>query len=70
MVLSILPMVALPLFISTVRNNGVISAKLGKVVLAAGIDTATVDLYGDGLVQLAMNDKTSAVLADNGGYQY
>ncbi|HRK96913.1 MAG TPA: filamentous hemagglutinin N-terminal domain-containing protein [Alphaproteobacteria bacterium] len=51
----------------TVRNNGVISAKLGKVVLAAGIDTATVDLYGDGLVQLAMNDKTSAVLADNGG---
>jgi len=35
-----------------VTNNGVITANLGKVALAAG-HTFTVDLYGDGMIQLA-----------------
>ncbi len=40
-----------------VANSGVITAKLGHVVLA-GAKTATVDLYGDGLLSL---DVTNAV---------
>lgn len=36
-----------------VSNSGVINAKLGRVALAGGKGTATVDLYGDGLVELA-----------------
>ncbi|MBX6324202.1 MAG: filamentous hemagglutinin N-terminal domain-containing protein, partial [Rhodospirillaceae bacterium] len=36
-----------------VENSGVIRARLGTVALAAG-NAATLDLYGDGLVQLAI----------------
>lgn len=35
-----------------VRNDGLIQARLGKVVLGAG-DAFTLDLYGDGLINLA-----------------
>lgn len=42
-----------------VANNGVINARLGKVALAAGDSTATVDLYGDGLVEFALDDAKS-----------
>src|SRR5271170_8104188 len=38
-----------------VANSGVITAKLGHVVLA-GAKTATVDLYGDGMVSLDVNN--------------
>jgi len=37
----------------SVRNDGVISARLGRVTLASG-DAFTVDLYGDQLVQFAV----------------
>jgi filamentous hemagglutinin family protein len=40
---------------SHVRNDGVIVARLGKVMLGAA-DTFTVDLYGDGLINLALSD--------------
>lgn len=50
-----------------VVNNGIITAKLGKVALAAGADKATVDLYGDGLVELALDDKASKALIENTG---
>lgn len=36
----------------TVRNNGVIVARMGKVALASGTST-TVDLYGDNLISIA-----------------
>ncbi|MDY0029072.1 MAG: right-handed parallel beta-helix repeat-containing protein [Pseudobdellovibrionaceae bacterium] len=51
----------------TVKNSGIIQANLGKVVLAAGNETATVDLYGDGLVSLAYTDKNDALLSENTG---
>ena len=38
-----------------VRNDGVIVARLGNVILGAA-DTFTVDLYGDGLINLALSD--------------
>tara|TARA_R110002124_G_scaffold233406_1_gene398725 strand:- start:87356 stop:92179 length:4824 start_codon:yes stop_codon:yes gene_type:complete len=38
----------------TIINNGYITAKLGHVVLAAGTQ-ATLDLYGDGLLELALD---------------
>lgn len=50
-----------------VVNDGIITAKLGKVALAAGGDKATVDLYGDGLVELALDDKASKALIENNG---
>ena len=51
----------------TVKNAGVINAKLGKITLAATGDTATVDLYGDGLVELAPGGATGKVLTENSG---
>ena len=54
----------------TVKNSGTINAKLGAVALAAGNTAATVDLYGDGLVEfttspiVSINDK---FLAENTG---
>jgi len=50
-----------------VKNNGVINAYMGRVSLAAGNEAATVDLYGDGLVELAYTDKNDALLAENAG---
>lgn len=49
-----------------VINNGVITAKLGKVQLASG-DRATVDFYGDGLINLTVSDEVNAQLVSNTG---
>jgi filamentous hemagglutinin family protein len=46
----------------TVINNGVINAKMGRVALASGGNSATVDLYGDGLVELAPGGRTGKIL--------
>lgn len=50
----------------TVSNNGIISAKLGKVALASG-DVVTLDLYGDKLVEIAVDDKVADGLIENAG---
>ena len=52
---------------STVKNSGVIRANLGRVSLAAGNETATVDLYGDGLVELSYTNKNEDLLSENTG---
>ncbi len=49
-----------------VENNGVIVAKLGKVQLAAG-DTMTLDLYGDGLMNIAVSDAVQQQVVKNSG---
>lgn len=49
-----------------VRNDGIIQALLGKVVLGAG-DTFTLDLYGDQLINLAMRDGQVGQLLDDSG---
>ena len=49
-----------------VANSGVITAKLGHVVLA-GAKTATLDLYGDGLVALDMNNQVTQAPIGPGG---
>ncbi|MFZ2620394.1 MAG: filamentous hemagglutinin N-terminal domain-containing protein, partial [Alphaproteobacteria bacterium] len=50
-----------------VKNTGTITARLGKVQLAGG-QTFTLDLYGDQLVALAVDDNTLAQsLAENSG---
>ncbi|MBX2869075.1 MAG: filamentous hemagglutinin N-terminal domain-containing protein [Acidiferrobacterales bacterium] len=49
-----------------VENNGVIRARLGRVALAAG-NRFTVDLYGDGLVNLAIDNQLSDALVSNSG---
>ena len=41
-----------------VANSGVINAQLGHVVLA-GAKTATLDLYGDGLVSLDVSNQVT-----------
>lgn len=54
----------------TVKNSGVINANLGRVSLAAGNQTMTVDLYGDGLVELAADSlagANSSFLSENTG---
>ncbi len=49
-----------------VANDGVIAAKAGRIHLASG-DTATVDFYGDGLMEVAVSDAvTSQIVANNG----
>jgi parallel beta-helix repeat protein len=50
----------------TVRNAGVINAKLGKVVMASG-EKVTLDLYGDGLFEVAVEGELSDALIDNTG---
>lgn len=50
----------------TVRNSGVINAKLGKVVFASG-EKVTLDLYGDGLFEVAVEGELSDALIDNSG---
>ncbi len=49
-----------------VENRGVITARLGRVHLASG-DTATVDFYGDGLLEVAVSDHVSKQLVRNTG---
>lgn len=49
-----------------VENHGIILAKLGKVQLAAA-DSFTLDLVGDGLIQLAVSDEDVKKLARNSG---
>lgn len=50
----------------TISNSGVINAKMGKVAMAAG-ERVTLDLYGDNLVEIALDDKISGALIDNSG---
>ncbi len=56
----------------SVANNGVINARLGTVAMAAG-NAATIDLYGDGLVSIAVTDPVTRkpqhaqALVSNGG---
>ncbi|HEX3147015.1 MAG TPA: YDG domain-containing protein [Gemmataceae bacterium] len=49
-----------------VENRGIIRAKYGKVNLASG-DAYTLDLAGDGLIQLAVTGKVKDQLAGNSG---
>ena len=49
-----------------VINSGVITAKLGRVHLASG-DMATVDLYGDGLMDVAVSGSVQSQLVANRG---
>ncbi len=49
-----------------VSNSGLINAKVGKVAFAAG-DKVTLDLYGDELIEIAVNDKTGDALLENSG---
>lgn len=51
---------------ASVSNEGVISAKLGTVALAAG-NAITLDLAGDGLLNLTMNEGAVNALVQNGG---
>ena len=50
----------------TVSNQGVISARLGTVALAAGEDV-TLDLAGDGLLNVAVEKGAVNALVSNGG---
>jgi filamentous hemagglutinin family protein len=49
-----------------VVNRGIIDARLGKVQLASG-DTFTLDLYGDGLINLAVSGPVKEQLVSNSG---
>ena len=48
-----------------VVNEGVISAKLGKVQLASGT-SATLDLSGDGLLNIALDEKAAGLIKNTG----
>lgn len=48
------------------ENNGIISAKMGNVVLASG-NTVTLDLNGDGLVEVAVDGALKNALVKNSG---
>lgn len=50
----------------TVRNSGTINAKFGRVALASG-SQATVDFFGDNLIELAVDSETEHALIENGG---
>ncbi|MES2905990.1 MAG: filamentous hemagglutinin N-terminal domain-containing protein, partial [Pseudomonadota bacterium] len=49
-----------------VTNSGVINARMGRVHLGSG-DTTTVDLYGDGLMEIAVSKKVKSQLVVNTG---
>src|SRR6185503_15525961 len=51
---------------ASVSNEGVISARLGTVVLAAG-NAMTLDVAGDGLLNLTVNEGAFNALVSNGG---
>lgn len=50
----------------TVKNAGVINAKIGKVVFAAG-EEVTLDLYGDGLFEVAVEGDLADAYLENTG---
>ncbi|MCB1681411.1 MAG: right-handed parallel beta-helix repeat-containing protein [Alphaproteobacteria bacterium] len=50
----------------TVRNSGVINAKMGSVVFGSG-EKVTLDLYGDGLVEVAVDGALGNSLLENKG---
>lgn len=50
----------------TVSNQGVISARLGSVVLAAG-NAVTMDVAGDGLLNVSVTQGAVNALVENGG---
>lgn len=49
----------------TVRNSGTITANMGRVTLAGG-EVATVDLYGDGLLEIAVSPNTALEVTQTG----
>ena len=49
-----------------IENNGLIQARLGKVQLASG-DIHTLDMAGDGLIQIAVSDKVVSQSVRNTG---
>ena len=49
-----------------VSNAGVINARMGTVAIGAG-ETVTLDLYGDGLVELAVEGELGDALIENTG---
>jgi filamentous hemagglutinin family protein len=49
-----------------VTNSGIITAKLGTVHLASG-DSFTLDLYGDGLLEIGVSDAVNQQLVENTG---
>ncbi len=51
---------------ASVSNEGVISARLGSVTLAAG-NAMTLDVAGDGLLNVAVNEGAVNALVQNGG---
>ena len=51
---------------ANVSNEGTISARLGTVALTAG-DGITLDVAGDGLLNVAVNEGTVSALVQNGG---
>lgn len=50
----------------SVRNSGLIQARLGKVALASG-NSFTLDLYGDSLILFHANDKIASQVTDASG---
>ncbi len=50
----------------TVVNNGVINAKMGKVAFAAG-EKVTLDLYGDGLVEVEVSGELADAYIEHSG---
>ncbi len=49
-----------------ISNSGEINAKMGKVVLASG-EKVTLDLYGDDLIEVAVDGELSDALIENSG---
>ena len=53
-------------FAPTVKNSGVINAKMGKIDIGAS-EKVTLDLYGDGLVEVAVDGELADGLIENTG---
>lgn len=49
-----------------VENNGIINARLGKVQLTSG-DSFTLDMYGDGLMEVQVSDDVKSQIITNTG---
>ncbi|MBU0800603.1 MAG: hemagglutinin, partial [Alphaproteobacteria bacterium] len=50
----------------SVINNGIINARLGKVAFGSG-EKVTLDLYGDNLIEIAVDDKIADALIEHNG---